>query len=254
MLLSGTAAAQINTTSSDDETTDIKPLSRMEFISQQRAMFDKADTNFDGRVNTAEANAYMDKLIEPKFKAEFQAIDTNNNGYVSLSEIETQHTEKARQRSSHTSTWRDQLLERYDLNGDGDITNSELDEVFELRATQITKSAKYTAQKDFDMKDTNGDGSISLEEFLESKQANGRIPLTPKNGLILRRDANGDYELARSENEIFISTIFSHLDLNKDDQLSASEQSQQAFKNVARLSIRVAIMKNKKGHADVVLD
>lgn len=117
----------------------------------QAAGLTSADTNQDGKISRAEANAAQDRA--------FKRLDTNGDGKVDEKEFDAGQpglpadaSEQDKQRRHRViSSW----FKHIDANGDGYISRSEY---------------RKALKPYFDRLDTNGDGYISQDEL---KQAFG---------------------------------------------------------------------------------
>ena len=237
-ILGGPATAAENDTAA--ATAEIEAIKKSDFLQTQRAMFDKADKDFDGRVSQDEISLMNDELNKPKHLKAFKDLDADNNGFLSLREIEAKHQEFTDQKIERQATMRQRILTQYDQDGDGDISSRELDSYFEKIAEKSAASTTKSAAADLNGKDLDDSGTVSLDEYLLSKTASGvrRAMQARRNGEYLTRDKNGDRHITRSENEAYILGVFEVLDKNRDDQLSASEQKDRAYKSAKQFSLR----------------
>ncbi len=109
-------------------------------------MFDKFDTDNDGRISKDEMRAGTDKM--------FADVDTNKDGFISKEEMEAHH--KA-MHDKMRDKMRDKMQERWkaaDKDGDGALSKAEID------------AAKMThLSRDFDKLDKNKDGKLSPDEI-----------------------------------------------------------------------------------------
>ena len=109
-------------------------------------MFDKFDTDKDGRISKEEMRAGTDKV--------FADVDTNKDGFVSKDEMEAHH--KAMREKMHDKM-RDRMQERWkaaDKDGDGALSKAEVD------------AAKMNhLSRDFDKLDKNKDGKLTPDEI-----------------------------------------------------------------------------------------
>jgi len=217
----------------------IEPIKKADFLKEQRALFNKADQNFDGNVSQDEISLLNDALNKPKYLKAFKELDTDSNGFLSLREIETKHQEFTESRIEKLSQSRESLLRRYDQDRDGNITARELDALEESKVKTIEASTPVLAATDLKTKDTDASGSVSLDEYLSSKTTASLIKArqSRRKGELIGRDKDGDRLITRSENEAYLERVFNGLDVNKDDQLSASEQSNRAFTTTQRVSL-----------------
>jgi len=236
-----------STLAAETETPDVKiePIKKAEFFKTQRALFDKADKNFDGSVTQDEISLLNDALNKPKHVKAFKGLDADKNGFLSFREIESKHQEFTTARIDQLTSYKTQLLNRYDQDGNGDISSRELDVYYEEKAKTYEASTKKSAASDLKRKDLDASGSVSLDEYLSTKTAASANAARQarRKGKHFTRDKNGDRIIKRSENELFLEQIFESLDINKDGVLSASEQSDRAYKAAQRFNISIVISK-----------
>lgn len=109
-------------------------------------MFDRFDTDKDGRISKEEMRNGTDKV--------FAEIDTNKDGFISKEEMEAHH--KAMREKMHDKM-RDKMQERWkaaDKDGDGALSKAEVD------------AAKMNhLSRDFDKLDKNKDGKLTPDEI-----------------------------------------------------------------------------------------
>ncbi len=208
------------------ETPEKEPMTEFDFAQQQRALFNKADLNFDGRITRDES--LMARFEEQKkgYEKRFKELDENFSGFLEPAEVERWHMEQSQKRIERLPNQREQLLKTYDLDKNGTISSYELDQVFEERAEKEKKKALPQAERDFNNKDKDKSGSVSLEEYIQSKaprSSTERLQKMKSNALV--QDGNGDGVITRSENEVYMGKVFDHLDKNNDGELSAQEQN-----------------------------
>ena len=239
----GFALLSASSISAQDEATDkpdeVEVIKKSDFLQAQRIMFNAADKDFDGQVSQGEINLLNDDLNKPKHLKAFKALDTDNNGFLSLREIEAKHQEFADNNIARFETRKAQLLRLYDQDGDGDISSREIDSYFEKSADKSSASTLKSATADLKGKDADGSGSVSLEEYMSSKTAVAvqKSREARRKGEYIRRDKDGDRIIKRSENEVYSVRLFELLDKNQDNQLSMSEQSDRAYKSSQRFSL-----------------
>jgi len=117
---------------------------------QQRkeAWWKKVDTDRDGSVSRAEAQAHA-----PRLAADFDKVDTNKDGKVSRTELEAAGKQA---HQAHAQEW----WQKVDADHDGSISKSE-----------ATANAPRVA-KHFDQLDTNSDGKITPDELKAAGKQN----------------------------------------------------------------------------------
>lgn len=209
---------------------EAQPMSLAEFTSEQRTLFNKADTNFDGKITRDEAQMINQERKIKDYEKRFKKLDTNFNGFLDLSEVRDWHETNTESRVSRYEGQKTAVLNKYDTDGNGTISAYELDAYFEKLAEKQMNAVEQNAQRDFNKKDKDQSGAISLEEYLDSKKPKRTLGAANKmKDKIIARDADMDGEISRSENENFITNLFERLDKNKDESLSAKEQGHRAY-------------------------
>ena len=122
---------------------------RTDFVKNLEASFDKADANNDGFITAQEMQsmeakgiAAAQEKVDAQVTAQFQKLDTDKNGSLSLAEF------KAAARVKANASPQD-LLAKFDTNKDGKVSKAEY-QALPLAA--------------FDRADTNKDGKVTREE------------------------------------------------------------------------------------------
>jgi Ca2+-binding EF-hand superfamily protein len=106
--------------------------------------FDEVDTNHDGAISKAEANAYLNKR--------FKEIDANHDGKITREEIEAHDMNMHDKVSAKMQDRFNQRFDEADANHDGVLTKSE--------AEKMPMILEH-----FDEFDANHDGKVSKEEI-----------------------------------------------------------------------------------------
>ncbi len=101
----------------------------------------RADKNGDHKISREEAAAY------PRLAQRFDAIDANNDGFITRDEMKAVHAKVASAR-----------LKAIDTDGDGRISRAEAN----AKAPRLAKN--------FDAMDTNKDGYLSKDEMAAAKK------------------------------------------------------------------------------------
>jgi Ca2+-binding EF-hand superfamily protein len=128
---------------------------RTDFVKNLEASFDKADANNDGFITAQEMQsmeakgiAAAQEKVDAQVTAQFQKLDTDKNGSLSLAEF------KAAARVKANASPQD-LLAKFDTNKDGKVSKAEY-QALPLAA--------------FDRADTNKDGKVTREEQAKAAQ------------------------------------------------------------------------------------
>lgn len=115
----------------------------------QAAGLTSADTNHDGKISRAEANAAQDRA--------FNKLDTNGDGQVDAKEFDAGQPGLPADATAQDKKRRHQIISSWfkhiDANGNGEISRSEY---------------RKALTPYFDKLDTNGDGYISKEELQQA--------------------------------------------------------------------------------------
>lgn len=234
VLLCGGVLIAVPVMASDPEVPAAKePISKTQFISDQRALFDKADKDFDGKLSDEEL---QDVKAEAYRKAEmkaFKELDTDFSGYLTKAEIISRHAAMSDLFVKQADNQKQNFLKQYDQDGNGTISAYEIEDYFESFADNMSKKTLKRAERDFEIKDQDKSGTVSKEEFLTPiRKAARNTPMGPIPTYdvalpqFISRDQNRDKVITRAENMEFINTVFSVLDKNANDELSGSEQNQ----------------------------
>ena len=124
-------------------------ISRTQVVNELNAAFGRVDSNKDGFITTAEANAAQQKVgaertaeILKDVEAQFRELDTDKNGQLTLSEFRAGAPQPK-------ITPGDQIVKMLDANKDGKISATEV-QAERLRA--------------FDRVDATHDGAITVTE------------------------------------------------------------------------------------------
>jgi len=202
-----------------------EPMSETAFFAKYRALFNKADTDFNGQLTRHERSMAKFEDRKPGYENKFKSLDTNFDGYLSFNEIRTWHENDTERRVSGLDGQRARLLDQYDRDKNGTISPYELDEVFKESAERLRSGVDKNATRDMNSKDSDDSGSVSLDEYLESKAPKPKIRQTPKGPqAIITPDNDWDGVITRTELTEFLGEMFNSIDKNEDGELSASEQ------------------------------
>jgi Ca2+-binding EF-hand superfamily protein len=144
-------AASAQTAAPASSAASKPPMTRTELVQKIAEQFKEVDANHDGVVTRLEIDAEIGKraneaeqAIKKRQQEEFQKLDTNKDGQLSLAEYQGGAIIKARAGAG------DERLKQLDTNKDGKITQAEFGAEFLSR---------------FDKIDTNKDGTLSAQEI-----------------------------------------------------------------------------------------
>lgn len=123
-------------------------IARTAIEAQIKANFARSDTNRDGAVTPAEADAGRKIAMDAQFGAQFNALDADKNGSVSRAEFVSAN-ERALNAVIAKQGAAEKAFAADDLNRDGKVTYAE---------------AASRPLREFDALDTNRDGSLTVAE------------------------------------------------------------------------------------------
>ena len=178
--------------------------------SNKAGLFDRADSNKDGRLTFDEVSA-----VAPKFtKDRFDKLDQNADGSVTKEEFAAM-----RQKSQGAGS----RLMAADANNDGKLTLEEI----------TTKAPKYPAQR-FTQLDANKDGFLTSDELPKPAAPAAAAPSTPPPSTPADgankfkqadADKNGEVSFAEAQSAIpgFTQDQFNRLDKNRDGVITPDE-------------------------------
>ncbi|KAK9061853.1 hypothetical protein SSX86_019037 [Deinandra increscens subsp. villosa] len=158
--------------SASKTTPPTQPLQQSNFIppavfqpnpDEMKRVFDKFDTNKDGRISKEEYGSAAGLLGRNTAKSEvakaFQAIDTDGDGFVDFDEfMEAQKSDGGVKTGDIKSAFK-----VFDLDGNGKITAEELVQVLRQLGERCSLEA---CRKMVRGADADGDGMIDVEEFM----------------------------------------------------------------------------------------
>ncbi len=124
-------------------------ISKSEVEEVKTGFFNKADQNADGQLTKEEFSTLHDENQQAQMEAKFAALDSNNDGSLSLAEM----------MKGKTGARAEARFNRVDSNGDGQVT---LEEMAAMGAARGEKQV----DNQFTRLDTDKDGVVSQAEFL----------------------------------------------------------------------------------------
>ncbi len=135
------------------------PLSRTTVEAQIKGNFARTDTNHDGLITRAEADAARNASMVAQFSAAFNAMDANKDGNLSRAEFVAAN-QKAMTAAIQKQGAADRAFAAGDLNRDGSVSLAE---------------ASSQPLREFDRLDTNHDALLSpAERKAAAKQGGGK--------------------------------------------------------------------------------
>ncbi|KAJ0040234.1 hypothetical protein Pint_28069 [Pistacia integerrima] len=123
-------------------------------VQEMRSVFDKFDTNKDGKISRQEYKAALNLLgkgvAETEAAKSFQFVDTDGDGFIDFKEFMEMMKGMA-------------AFQVFDLNGDKKIDAEELMEVLRRMGERCSLDA---CRKMIRGVDADGDGSVDMDEFM----------------------------------------------------------------------------------------
>ncbi|PFH33119.1 putative calcium binding protein precursor [Besnoitia besnoiti] len=147
------------------------------------ALFDMIDANKDNEIDTEEARAWSTKLKNAmhhhQVRMEFQAIDKDNDGRVSLAELEATYVDgqDQKQLEQHKKEV-EQRFKAVDKDGDGLLDMTEIMILMDPGKDEVLMSIEV--EEILTAQDKDGDRKISLKEFIDTEGASGALSESDK--------------------------------------------------------------------------
>lgn len=180
----------------------------------------------------AEAQAHAQRL--------FARLDTNKDGFVTQAEadaIRTQRMAKKQERMQHRDPAK--MFDRLDTNKDGQVTRAEADAAHAARAAKRSAAGKPVADRTaliFERADSNRDGKLTRAELAAlPKGSHGGLPHPadrhpPAAKMLSMGDANKDGRLSLAEAQQLSLQRFDRVDVNHDGTVTPEERKQRRAK------------------------
>jgi len=162
------------------------PTTRAELAQKVQQHFAKADTNRDGFITKAEADAAVhvrheriEARMDHRGETMFERFDSNKDGQVTKAEadavfatksVDIAHAGPGDHKPKHN--W-DALVSRFDSNKDGAISKAEFDAAHSKRVDRVAdrRSKRVLGGAIFSMADADKDGRVSLAEATQAANA-----------------------------------------------------------------------------------
>lgn len=169
-------------------------VTKTEFTAVALDAFTAADADADGFLTQDEGKALREARREERQDKRqgmiFDRLDTNGDGAISRTEMETTQAERDAKRRDRREAMRARLLERYDTNVDGELSEAERAVIRAERADRKDgrEDRRSERRAERPTPDADGDGLISEAEHMAIVEQ-----------LFTRMDANGDGVLTQGE-------------------------------------------------------
>lgn len=164
---------------------------------EKQGFLQKFDSNGDGKVGKDEFKSSMEKR--------FQLMDTDGNGTVSVEEFQQYREQQQGDKGKAKK------IAKHDTDGDGSISKEE------FLAPRIKRLEAKFAELD-----KNGDGKLSANEIPDGKK-DKKQKQVKRPSLFPNIDANSDGQISDEEKNAAFERLFSRLDQNKDQIVTADE-------------------------------
>ncbi|KAK4710344.1 hypothetical protein R3W88_004857 [Solanum pinnatisectum] len=135
-------------------------------LEEMKRVFDKFDTNKDGKISTEEYKSAMKMMSSggentKSYEVDdaFQAADTNGDGFIDFEEFMRVQSLEGGVNSTDIKS----AFKAFDLDGDGKISAAELLQVQRMLGE---KCSLESCKKMVRSVDANGDGLIDMDEFV----------------------------------------------------------------------------------------
>ncbi|MDQ3246825.1 MAG: EF-hand domain-containing protein [Pseudomonadota bacterium] len=212
-LIAGTAAIAQNSSATSPlrvlQTEKVQ--SRTDVQTKISAHFTRLDSNRDGFLTKAEAEAAMAQLHAKRGqRAErrgggqgnrFERLDANRDGQITRAEADARNAARAARRAQRSAKPSDRgagMFDRLDANRDGTVTRAEFDAQTAQRQQRIAARGERKgkgmrghgalAGRMFDMSDANKDGRVSLQEATGAALSHFDMADTNRDGTVTREE------------------------------------------------------------------
>lgn len=220
---------------------DLTPMTKFVFETEQRDLFTTADLNNDSQVTFEETQDMLIKQQRKAMKKQFDMFDKDYSGYLTESEMGLMRPSINTQIANSVDYEKqvDEALEQFDTDKNGSVSKDEMLKGIRAQAEKHISKSQNTSGQDgqnpyFLHQDKDKSGSISFEEYSSHLNSSAtRSVFQP----VFMRDKNGDGDISYSENEAFITDIFSALDQDNDGELSSKEQMNSAMYSIKNIQV-----------------
>lgn len=190
------------------------------------AHFARLDTNRDGFVTKAEAEAAMAQLHTKRGqRAErrgggqgnrFERLDTNRDGQITRAEADAKIATRAAKRAQAKADRPNRgagMFQRLDVNNDGIVTRAEFDAKSAQRQQRVAARGERKGKgmgmrghgalggRLFDMADANKDGRVSLQEATGAALGHFEMADTNRDGIVTREERRQMHQQMRAQRQ-----------------------------------------------------
>ncbi|XP_044507503.1 calmodulin-like protein 30 [Mangifera indica] len=144
-------------------------------VQEMRSVFDKFDTNKDGKISRQEYKAALHLLgkgvAETEAAKSFQLVDTDGDGFIDFKEFM-----EMMRGTGEGASWKSDIqgaFQVFDLNGDKKISAEELMEVLTRMGERCSLDA---CRKMIRGVDADGDGFVDMDEFMAMMTRTMKVP------------------------------------------------------------------------------
>ncbi|QHS59769.1 EF-hand domain-containing protein [Chitinophaga agri] len=181
---------------------------------KHEGLFQKLDTDGDGKISKAEA----DKMEKGKLKEKFGEIDTNSDSFIDKEELKAYRKKNGHSQHRQHTAWFQQL----DTDKDGKISKTEA-------AKQDT--GRFQLKDKFALIDADKDAYLTKEELMAYGRKNGRghHPGGQRGDFFKKSDTDGDGKISKAEADKMdkgrfnLKEKFTAIDTNNDSYLTKEE-------------------------------
>lgn len=173
--------------------------------------------------------------IAQKVQQHFAKVDSNHDGFVTQAEADAVASVRRDRISGRMEARGSQMFERFDSNKDGSVTKAEAEAVFATKSVDIAHAGPgdHKTKHNWDALssrfDSNKDGAISRAEFdaAHAKRTENVADRRSHRGMggamFAMADANKDGKVSLAEATAAATAHFDRVDTNRDGTISPDE-------------------------------